>query len=76
MHRRFSFMMGTIGAFSLILGGLNGDMYAQRGAAGGHAAVPTNVGQGRQPDVPTPLVNRTRARGNRIRPDSRPSPIS
>jgi hypothetical protein len=47
MHRRFSFMMGTIGAFSLVLGGLNGDMYAQRGAGVGHAAVPTNVGQGR-----------------------------
>jgi hypothetical protein len=40
-------MMGTIGAFSLVLGGLNGDMYAQRGAGVGHAAVPTNVGHGR-----------------------------
>ncbi len=47
MHCRFSFMTGTIGALALVLWGLSGDVYAQRGAGVGHAAVPTNVGQGR-----------------------------
>jgi hypothetical protein len=47
MNRRFSFMTGTIGALALVLGGLSGDVHAQRGAGVGHAAVPTNVGQGR-----------------------------
>jgi hypothetical protein len=47
MNCRFSFMTGTIGALALVLGGMNVDLYAQRGAGIGHAAVPTNAGQGR-----------------------------
>ena len=46
MHRRFSFMSGTVGALSLVLWGLSGDVQAQRGAGVSHATVPTHVGQG------------------------------
>jgi hypothetical protein len=47
MNQRFSFMTGTIGALALVLGGMSGDVYAQRGAGVGRGAAPTNAGQGR-----------------------------
>jgi hypothetical protein len=47
MNRRFSLMTGTIGALALVLGGMSVNVYAQRGAGVGHAAAPTNAGQGR-----------------------------
>jgi hypothetical protein len=47
MHRRFSFMSGTVGALSLVLWGLSADVQAQRGAGVSHATVPAQVGQGR-----------------------------
>jgi hypothetical protein len=47
MHRRFFVTTGTIGAFALFVAVNTVDVQAQRGAGAGHAAAPTNVGQGR-----------------------------
>lgn len=47
MNRRFSFMTGTIGALSLVVGGMSVNVHAQRGASVGRGAAPTNVVQGR-----------------------------